>query len=57
VRHLSSQAFSRTEGARKVRSTIQKLVADELAKRIIEGKLKSGRAITVGAKKGEIVYA
>ena len=43
-------------GARPLKRAIQKYILDELALRLIEGKIKKGKKVKVGVEKGKIVF-
>jgi ATP-dependent Clp protease ATP-binding subunit ClpB len=52
---LAKKGYDPAYGARPLKRTIQDLVLDELALRIVEGKIAEGDAVTVDAAKDEIV--
>ena len=54
---IASQGFDPDYGARPLKRAIQNLILDELALRIIEGKVKPGDKVLVDAKNGKIVFA
>jgi len=43
-------------GARPLKRTIQRLIQDPLALKLLEGEFKDGDAIVADAKGGEIVF-
>ncbi|MFA5185492.1 MAG: ATP-dependent chaperone ClpB [Patescibacteria group bacterium] len=53
---LAEKGYDPSYGARPLKRTIQDLVLDELALRIVEDKIKEGADVTVEAQKGEIVF-
>jgi len=53
---LAERGFDPTFGARPLKRTIQKLVLDELARKVLEGSIKEGDAVEVGVKKGDVVF-
>jgi ATP-dependent Clp protease ATP-binding subunit ClpB len=53
---LATEGFDPQYGARPLKRTIQKLLQDQLARGILEGKWKDGDGIKVGAKGGELVF-
>ena len=53
---LAQTGFDPVYGARPLKRTIQHLVQDPLAMKILDGSLKEGDRITVDAKDGELVF-
>ncbi len=53
---LANTGFDPVYGARPLKRTIQHLVQDPLAMKILEGSVKEGDHITVDAKDGELVF-
>jgi ATP-dependent Clp protease ATP-binding subunit ClpA len=53
---LSKVGFDPIFGARPLKRAIQNMVLDELALRIIEGKIKENSRVRVGVKNGKIVF-
>ncbi len=53
---VSKEGFDPSFGARPLRRTIQRLIEDSFSTEMLEGKFKSGDAVTVKAVDGEIVY-
>ena len=53
---LANTGFDPVYGARPLKRTIQHLVQDPLAMKILEGSVKEGTHITVDAKDGELVF-
>jgi len=53
---VAEKGFDPSFGARPLKRAIQDLILDELALRIVEGKIAEGARVTVDAKKGEIVF-
>ncbi|HAM95846.1 TPA: hypothetical protein DEP31_01450 [Candidatus Azambacteria bacterium] len=51
---LAERGFDPQWGARPLKRLIQHLILDELAKKLISGKLKEGKKVEVGVKKNEI---
>ena len=51
---IAEKGYDPSFGARPLKRAIQDLVLDELALRIVEGKVKDGDDVTVDAVKGEI---
>ncbi|MDP1845527.1 MAG: ATP-dependent chaperone ClpB [Candidatus Moranbacteria bacterium] len=52
---LARSGFDPIYGARPLKRAIQSMVLDELALRIVEGKIKEGDRVKVGAKEDKIV--
>lgn len=52
---IAEKGYDPTFGARPLKRAIQDLVLDELALRIVEGKIKEGDEVTVDASKDKIV--
>ncbi|MBI3521663.1 MAG: ATP-dependent chaperone ClpB [Chloroflexi bacterium] len=53
---LAKEGFDPVYGARPIRRTIQKLVLDPLAQKILEGEYKEGETVYVDAEDGEIQF-
>jgi ATP-dependent Clp protease ATP-binding subunit ClpB len=53
---LAREGYDPTFGARPLKRTIQRLIQDPLALRILEGEFKDGDIITVDAQGDEIVF-
>ncbi len=53
---IAEKGYDPAFGARPLKRAIQDLVLDELALRIVEGKIKEGEKITVDAQKGKVVF-
>ncbi len=53
---LANTGFDPVYGARPLKRTIQHLVQDPLAMKILEGSVKEGDHITVDARDGELVF-
>ncbi len=53
---LAQTGFDPVYGARPLKRTIQHLVQDPLAMKILDGSVKEGDQITVDAKDGELVF-
>jgi ATP-dependent Clp protease ATP-binding subunit ClpB len=53
---LARTGFDPVYGARPLKRTIQHLVQDPLAMKILDGSVKEGDRITVNAKDGELVF-
>ncbi|OGD35470.1 ATP-dependent chaperone ClpB [Candidatus Azambacteria bacterium RIFCSPHIGHO2_01_46_10] len=51
---LTERGFDPQWGARPLKRLIQRLILDELAKKLISGRLKEGKKVEVGVKKNEI---
>ena len=51
---LTERGFDPQWGARPLKRLIQRLILDELAKKLISGRLKEGKKAEVGVKKNEI---
>jgi len=51
---LAKKGFDPVYGARPLKRTIQELILDEIASRIIEGKIKEGDKVEVRARQGKI---
>jgi len=54
--YLVEKGFDPKFGARPLRRAIQNLVEDELAEKLLNGKVQRGEAILVDVKDGELVY-
>lgn len=54
-KYLSEKGFDPVYGARPLRRVIQNEILDELALRIIEGKIKEGDRVSVDVEKNKIV--
>ncbi|MFA7653594.1 MAG: ATP-dependent chaperone ClpB [Candidatus Magasanikbacteria bacterium] len=54
-KHLAKEGYNPDFGARPLKRLIQSEILDELALRIIEGKVKDGQTVKVGMEKGKIV--
>ncbi len=52
---IAEKGYDPSYGARPLKRAIQDLVLDELALKIVEGKIKEGDAVTVDASKDKIV--
>jgi len=53
---VSDKGYDPAFGARPLKRAIQDLILDELALRIVEGKIKEGDTVTVDASKDKIVF-
>ncbi|MEW6686386.1 MAG: ATP-dependent chaperone ClpB [Candidatus Edwardsbacteria bacterium] len=53
---LAKEGFDLVYGARPLKRTIQRLIQDPLAMKVIEGEFKEGEKVTIDAKGGEIVF-
>jgi ATP-dependent Clp protease ATP-binding subunit ClpB len=53
---LGDMGYDPTYGARPLRRVIQKQLTDRLALALLEGKLREGDDVTVGARDGELVF-
>ena len=53
---LAQTGFDPVYGARPLKRTIQHLVQDPLAMKILDGSVKEGDRITADAKDGELVF-
>ncbi len=54
-KHLAKEGYNPDFGARPLKRLIQTEILDELALRIIEGKIKDGQTVKVSVDKGNIV--
>jgi ATP-dependent Clp protease ATP-binding subunit ClpB len=54
--HLGKEGFDPAYGARPLKRTIQRLVLDPLAVKVLEGYFKDGDKVTVDAEDGKIVF-
>ena len=54
---LAQEGYDPVYGARPLKRTIQRLVQDPLALKLLEGAFKDGDAVVANAKGGEIVFA
>ena len=53
---MAQTGFDPVYGARPLKRTIQHLVQDPLAMKILDGSVKEGDRITADAKDGELVF-
>ena len=53
---LAKTGFDPVYGARPLKRTIQHMIQDPLAVRILEGSIKDGDRVTVDVEKGEVVF-
>lgn len=53
---LIKEGYDPTYGARPMRRTIQRKIEDALSVQILDGRIKSGTAVTVTGENGEIVF-
>jgi ATP-dependent Clp protease ATP-binding subunit ClpB len=53
---LAKTGFDPVYGARPLKRTIQHMIQDPLAVRILEGSVKDGDRVTVDVEKGEVVF-
>jgi len=56
-KHLAESGFNPNFGARPLKRTIQHLILDPLAQKIIEGQIKEGQKIKIEEKEGKIVIS
>ena len=56
VTHFTTHGYDPLYGARPLKRVIQNEILDELALRIVEGKISEGERIKIDAKKGKIVF-
>jgi ATP-dependent Clp protease ATP-binding subunit ClpB len=54
---LAQEGYDPVYGARPLKRTIQRLIQDPLALRLLEGEFKDGDSVVADAKDGEIVFA
>ncbi|HLM83947.1 MAG TPA: AAA family ATPase, partial [Candidatus Bathyarchaeia archaeon] len=54
---LVREGFDPVYGARPLKRAIQSLVLDELAMKIVEGKIKDGQKVKIDVKNGKIIIA
>jgi ATP-dependent Clp protease ATP-binding subunit ClpB len=54
--YLADSGFDPVYGARPLRRTIQHLIQDPLATKILEGSIQEGDRVTVDVKNGEVVF-
>jgi ATP-dependent Clp protease ATP-binding subunit ClpB len=54
---LAESGFDPTYGARPLRRTIQHLIQDPLATKILEGSVQEGDRVTVDVKDGEVIFS
>ena len=54
---LARKGYDPAYGARPLKRVIQRLILDPLAMRIVEGSLKEGQSVAIGAKADEIVIS
>ncbi|MCD6149875.1 ATP-dependent chaperone ClpB [bacterium] len=55
-KYLAKKGYDPAYGARPLKRVIQNEILDKLAMRIIEGKIKEGKKVKIGWKKGKIVF-
>ena len=53
---LANRGFDPAFGARPLKRTIQNLVLNELAKKVLAGEVKEGQTVTLDVKQGELVF-
>jgi len=53
---LANRGFDPAFGARPLKRTIQNLVLNELAKKVLAGEVKEGDTVTLDVKQGELVF-
>lgn len=53
---MAEKGFDPVYGARPLRRVIQDLILDELALRLLEGKVQSGQHVLVDVKEGKVVF-
>lgn len=53
---LADKGFDPVYGARPLRRVIQDLILDELALRLLEGKIQTGQALVIDEKEGKVVF-
>jgi ATP-dependent Clp protease ATP-binding subunit ClpB len=53
---LAREGFDPAYGARPLKRTIQQNVLDPLAMKMLDGEIKEGDTVTVGARRGEIIF-
>ncbi len=53
---LANRGFDPAFGARPLKRTIQNLVLNELAKKVLSGQVKEGDTVTLDVKQGELVF-
>jgi ATP-dependent Clp protease ATP-binding subunit ClpB len=53
---LAAEGFDPIYGARPLKRTVQRLVQDPLALKVIDGEFKEGDGVTVDAEDGKIVF-
>ncbi|MFC1925249.1 ATP-dependent chaperone ClpB [Chloroflexota bacterium] len=54
---LVNEGYDPAYGARPLKRTIQRMVLDQLAVKVLEGEFKDGDTVTVDAKSGGIVFS
>ena len=53
---LANTGFDPVYGARPLKRTIQHLIQDPLAMKILEGSIKEGNKVTMDVKENELVF-
>jgi ATP-dependent Clp protease ATP-binding subunit ClpB len=53
---LAKTGFDPVYGARPLKRSIQHMIQDPLAMKILDGSIKDGDRVTVDAEKGEVVF-
>ena len=53
---LAKTGFDPVYGARPLKRTIQHMIQDPLAVKILDGSVKDGDRVTVDVEKGEVVF-
>src|SRR5207248_10786359 len=53
---IAKEGFDPVYGARPIKRTIQKLVLDPLAQKVVSGEFKEGDTVFVDAENGKIVF-
>ena len=55
--HLAREGYDPVYGARPLKRTIQRLVQDPLALKLLEGVFKDGNTVVADAKGDEVVFS
>lgn len=57
LKYIAAESFSPEQGARAIRKTVQELIENPLAEKILANSLKSGQTIKIGLKKEKLTFS
>jgi ATP-dependent Clp protease ATP-binding subunit ClpC len=55
-KHILDKSFDKKYGARPLRRALQNMVEDNLAEKILEGKIKANDSVTVSVKNKKLTF-